>query len=68
MTMRAFDKNVGEFTADEIMLHAECSEEFEYRIEKDEEIFKVVKCDYTVDANRELEEVLEDVIGIIDND
>lgn len=35
------------------------------RLDKDEEIFKVVKCDYTVDANREVEEVLKDILEII---
>ena len=35
------------------------------RIESDREIFKTCKCDYVVDANREVEEVLKDVVGII---
>ena len=35
------------------------------RLNKDEEIFRVVKCDYTVDANREVKEVLRDIKQII---
>lgn len=35
------------------------------RLNKDEEIFRVVKCDYTVDANREVKEVLNDIKQII---
>lgn len=35
------------------------------RIEKDGEIFKTCKCDYVVDANREVEEVLKDIVEII---
>lgn len=38
------------------------------RVGKDSEIFKVCKCDYTVDANREVKEVLKNVIEIIEND
>ena len=37
----------------------------ENRIRKDREIFKTCKCDYVVDANREVEKVLEDVVEII---
>lgn len=36
------------------------------RIEKDREIFKTCKCDYAVDANRELKEVVEDIKEIIE--
>lgn len=35
------------------------------RIDKDKEIFETCKCDYVVDANREVEEVLKDVVEII---
>ena len=35
------------------------------RIEQDKEIFKTCKCDYVVDANRELSEVLTDIKEII---
>ena len=35
------------------------------RAKKDREIFKTCKCDYVVDANREVEEVLSDVVEII---
>lgn len=35
------------------------------RIESDRVIFSTVKCDYAIDANRDLEEVLEDVIRVI---
>lgn len=36
------------------------------RAEKDREIFKTCKCDYVIDANREVEEVLKDVVDIIE--
>lgn len=36
------------------------------RIEKDKKIFKTCKCDYVVDANRELKEVVEDIKEIIE--
>ena len=36
------------------------------RIEKDREIFKTCKCDYVVDVNRELKEVVEDIKEIIE--
>lgn len=39
--------------------------EIQDRVTKDKEIFKTCKCDYVVDANRELEEVVADVIEII---
>lgn len=35
---------------------------------KDREIFKTCKCNYVVDANRELEEVVKDVIEIIEGE
>lgn len=35
------------------------------RLKIDDEIFKTCKCDYVVDANREVEEVLKDIVGII---
>lgn len=35
------------------------------RIESDRVIFSTVKCDYAIDANRDLKEVLEDVIRVI---
>ena len=41
------------------------NEKFE-RIKKDREIFKTCKCDYVVDANREVEDVLEDLVDIIE--
>lgn len=40
-------------------------DELKNRINKDREIFKTCKCDYVVDANREVEEVLKDVVDII---
>lgn len=36
------------------------------RIEHDREVFTTVPCDYAVDANRNIEEVLKDVKGIIE--
>lgn len=39
--------------------------EVQERIKKDKEIFKVCKCDYVVDANNDVEEVLQDVVAII---
>lgn len=38
------------------------------RLLRDFKIFKTCKCDYVVDANREVEEVLEDVIEIIEGE
>ncbi|KNF06952.1 guanylate kinase [Gottschalkia purinilytica] len=37
------------------------------RINKDKEVFKLVKTDYVIDGNREVEEVLEDVVSVIKN-
>jgi len=36
------------------------------RIKHDKEAFKIVSCDYCIDANRSIEEVLKDVKSIID--
>lgn len=38
------------------------------RLTKDDEIFKTCKCNYVVDANRELGEVVKDVIEIIEGE
>lgn len=35
------------------------------RVERDREIFSTCKCDYAVDANRSIEEVLADIKEII---
>lgn len=35
------------------------------RIKNDRQVFKIVSCDYVVDANRSIEEVLEDVKSLI---
>ena len=37
----------------------------EDRIKRDKDIFKVIAADYVIDANREIEEVLNDVVEII---
>lgn len=37
------------------------------RVDRDVIMFEVVKCDYSVDANRETKEVLKDVVKIIEN-
>lgn len=42
-------------------------EKIKNRLDSDDEIFKTCKCDYAVDANREIEKVLKDVVGIIDS-
>lgn len=36
------------------------------RIRKDENVFRVIKCDYAVDGNRPVETVLKDVVEIIE--
>lgn len=35
------------------------------RIKHDREAFKIVECDYSVDANRYVEEVLKDIKSLI---
>ncbi|MFL0196925.1 AAA family ATPase [Clostridium sp. WILCCON 0269] len=35
------------------------------RIKYDRDVFKIIKCDYVIDANRSIEEVLEDIKRII---
>lgn len=36
------------------------------RVKQDKEIFSVVKCDYVIDANREIEDVLDDIKQVIE--
>ncbi|APM40118.1 AAA family ATPase [Clostridium kluyveri] len=35
------------------------------RLKNDKEVFKIIQCDYVVDSNRKVEEILEDVKSII---
>lgn len=35
------------------------------RITHDKEKFKVIECDYTIDANRKIEAIIEDILKIV---
>ena len=54
-----------EITRNSRMLFNRNAGDTQERVERDREIFKTCKCDYVVDANREVEEVLKDIVEII---
>ncbi|KNF08934.1 putative guanylate kinase [Gottschalkia purinilytica] len=58
-------------SADEITrktrMLAEDRNDFFKRIEKDKKLFNLVKTDYVIDANRNIKEILDDVLSVIQN-
>jgi len=50
------------------MLKEREPESVKNRLINDKEAFRIIQCDYCVDGNREIDEVLEDVIHIIESE
>ncbi|HHV43020.1 MAG TPA: AAA family ATPase [Clostridiaceae bacterium] len=54
------------FSAEQMKEHRERALAIQTRIENDDKMFSIVKCDHIVDANRNIEEVLTDVKSVIE--
>lgn len=59
--LRVFDG----FRYTRMLDRGECFEKARERIKHDREVFKIIPCNYVVDANRDIESVFKDVLEVI---